>query len=456
MQEAKEIFMRLPTFKRGIHPPEWKSLTENCAVVDLNPRGALTFPMAQHLGAPCEPCVAPGDRVLVGQPLGTSQGVVSAVVCSSVSGTVKDVAPVMTIPGTSVMAVTVESDGQYEEYHDLTKHSDPDSLSAEEIREAIAKAGIVGMGGAGFPTHVKLTPPPEAKIDHLIVNASECEPYLTCDYRLILEQTDPIIQGIKVLLKLFPEAQLDVGIEENKMAAAKVLMDRLQGMDRARVTVLQTKYPQGGEKQLIYAITGREVPIGKLPADAGAIVCNVLTTHEIGYAVQHGRMSLKRIVTVSGDAVATPMNVRVPLGISVREILEFAGGFKADPAVVIAGGPMMGPGLTSLDVPVVKTTSGLVCLSAQRASKAQEQPCIRCSRCVKACPMGLQPLLLDRYAKTRNHDGFQAENGMSCIECGACSYTCPAGRFLAQGFKETKKSVAAAMKRKAKKAAPRQ
>ncbi len=448
--------MRLPTFKRGIHPPEQKGLTENCAIVDLNPQGPLVFPMAQHLGAPCEPCVAEGDRVLVGQPLGTPQGAVSAVVCSSVSGTVTAIGPVMTIAGATVTAVTVESDGQYEEYPDLVKHQDLEALSAAEIREAVAKSGIVGMGGAGFPTAVKLSPPPEAKIDRLIVNAAECEPYLTCDYRLILEDNDPIVDGIKALLRLFPEAQLDVGIEDNKMEAAKVLEEKLQSLDRAKVTVLQTKYPQGGEKQLIYAITGRTVPVGKLPSDVGTIVCNVLSTYEIGHALRWGRMSLKRIITVSGDAVATAMNVRVPLGISVHEILEFAGGFKSDPAVVIAGGPMMGPSLTSLDVPVVKTTSGLVCLSDRTVTHAQEQPCIRCSRCVKACPMGLQPLLLDRYVKAKKNDDFQAEGGMSCIECGACSYICPAGRFLAQGFKDAKKRIAAAARRKAKKPAPRQ
>lgn len=439
--------MSILTFKRGVHPPENK-LTADCPIRDLQPVGPLVFPMSQHIGAPCKPTVAPGDRVLVGQVIGEPQGFVSAPVVSSVSGTVKAVAPVMTIAGTVCPAVTVDSDGLYEEAP-LSPCGDIESLDPATIRDVIKNTGIVGMGGAGFPTFIKLTPPKDAVVDQLIINASECEPYLTCDYRLILEDPQPIMDGIRALLVLFPEAKLSVGIEDNKPEAIAKFQALLDGFDeRASLKVLKSKYPQGGEKQLIYAITGRSVPPGKLPADVGAIVCNTYTTYDIGYALRHGRTSLKRIITVSGDAIANPGNYRVPLGISVREVLDAAGGFTAEPMKLLAGGPMMGMSLHSLDVPVVKGTSGLLALTAAALKVRPETRCIRCGRCIEACPMGLLPSALDAVVRLQDYKAFQARGGMNCIECGACTYSCPAGRFLTQTCKEGKKYVAAMNRKK--------
>lgn len=439
--------MKLPSFLRGVHPPENKQFTENCAIEDLRPTGSLVFPMAQHLGAPAKPIVAKGDRVCVGQILGEPQGFVSAPIMSSVSGTVTAVAPVMTIAGVPVMAVTVESDGTDEEVEGLESRN-LESLSADNIKNIVKASGIVGMGGACFPTFIKLAPPEGTKIDHLIVNAAECEPFLTCDYRLILEDCEPILDGIRALLAIFPEAHLTVGIEANKPEAAKLMKQHLEHIERASVVVLATKYPQGGEKQLIYAVTGREVPAGKLPADAGAIVCNTLTTYDIGYALKHGRASLKRIITVAGDAIARPGNYRVPLGINVREVIDAAGGFVTPPMKMLAGGPMMGMTMSNLDVPVVKGTSGLLALTDKVIQNRRETACIRCARCIKGCPMGLLPTTLDAQVRRRDYEGFRLTGGMNCIECGVCSYVCPAARFLTQSCKEGKKYVMAAMRKK--------
>lgn len=438
----------LRTFKRGVHPPENK-LTADKPIIDLNPTGTFIFPMAQHIGAPATPAVAKGDRVTVGQVLGTASGFVSSPVLSSVSGTVKALKPVMTAAGLPSMAVEVESDGLFEECADLVRHSSVEELSAGDLREKIKNAGIVGMGGACFPTFIKLTPPEGAKIDTLIINAAECEPYLTCDYRLILEDIEPIKTGIKALLHLFPEAKLYVGIEDNKPQAIARMTEALDGFDpRVSVVSLKTKYPQGGEKQLIYAITGRSVPTGKLPADVGCIVCNTLTTYDIGCTVTLGRPSLKRVITLSGDCVAEPGNYRVPLGANLAEVVELAGGVKGTPQKALAGGPMMGATLHSLDVPVVKGTSGLLLLSEAALKSKPETSCIRCGRCVEACPMGLLPTDLDHLVRRGDYEGFKDLGGMNCIECGCCTYTCPAHRFLTQTCKEGKKFVTLAARRK--------
>lgn len=438
----------LLSFKRGVHPPENK-LTAEVPIIDLEPKGTLLFPMAQHIGAPAEPLVTRGDQVKVGQMLAASKGFVSAPVLSSVSGTVRGLKTVMTAAGMPSLAVEIESDGLYEEYENLAGRDRPEDLTPEQLRELIKTSGIVGMGGACFPTFIKLTPPEGAKIDTLIINAAECEPYLTCDYRLIMEDLEPIKTGIKALLHLFPDAKLYVGVENNKPKAIEKLQAELSGFDpRVSVAVLKTKYPQGGEKQLIWAITGRAVPCGKLPADVGCIVCNTLTTYDIGTAVRKGRPGLKRVVTLSGDCVAKPGNYRVPLGMNISELIEQAGGLKAEPLKVLAGGPMMGTALHSLDVPVVKGTSGLLALSKEALKPRPETSCIRCGRCVESCPMGLLPTDLDALVRRADYNGFRDLGGMNCIECGCCTYTCPAGRYLTQTCKEGKKFVTLAARRK--------
>lgn len=433
--------MKLLTFKRGIHPPDGKHFTENKPIETLLPKGDLVFPMSQHIGAPCEPIVKKGDKVLVGQKIGEAKAFVSSPIYSSVSGIVKDVTPMLHPNGSKVLSVIIENDGLYEEHESLGPKGDYKNLSKEQIVEIIKEAGIVGMGGAGFPTHIKLSPPPEKNIDTIIINGAECEPYLTSDHRIMLEETDKVIEGLKIILQLFPQAKGYIGVENNKMDAVKALKEALEGVSNIEVKVLQTKYPQGAEKQLIYAITGREVPSGGLPADVGCIVQNIDTAVAIQRAVVKGRPLMRRIVTVTGGAIKDPKNFKVRLGTSYRELIEAAGGFVSEPVKVISGGPMMGIALSSLDVPVIKGTSAILCLSKEEAGLPEERNCIRCGKCVSVCPMNLLPLQLNQYAINYDMEKFELSHGMDCIECGSCSFTCPAKRHLVQSIRTAKKTI---------------
>lgn len=433
--------MNLLTFKRGIHPPHGKHFTENKQIENLLPKGNLVFPMSQHIGAPCEPIVKKGDRVLVGQKIGEAKGFVSAPVYSSVSGTVKEVSPVLHPNGSKVLSVIVENDNLYEESTSMLSRESYENLSKEELLKIIQEAGIVGMGGAGFPTHVKLAPPPDKKIDAIIVNGAECEPYLTCDHRLMLENTKEIVEGLEIILQMFPGVKGYIGIENNKMNAVQAMKDAVKGASNIEVVVLKTKYPQGAEKQLIYSVTGREVPSGKLPADAGCIVQNVGTIFEVYNAVVKGRPLMERIVTVTGEAVKEPKNLRVKFGTSFRELIEACGGFKEDPVKIISGGPLMGTTVSTLDLYVMKGTSGILCLTKEQAVLPEESSCIRCGGCIAACPMNLIPTTLDSLVNRRQYGDFEKNNGMDCIECGCCTVVCPAKRHLTQSCREGKRSV---------------
>lgn len=439
--------MNLLTFKRGIHPPHGKHFTENKQTENLLPKGNLVFPMSQHIGAPCEPIVKKGDRVLVGQKIGEAKGFVSAPVYSSVSGTVKEVSPILHPNGTRVVSVVVENDNLYEESPTMASRKNYENLSKEELSKIIQEAGIVGMGGATFPTHVKLAPPPDKKIDYIIVNGAECEPYLTCDHRLMLENTKEIVEGLKIILKMFPGVKGYIGIENNKMNAVQAMKEAVKDISNIEVVVLKTKYPQGAEKQLIYAVTEREVPSGKLPADVGCIVQNVGTIFEIYNAVVNGRPSMERIVTVTGEAVKEPKNLRVKYGTSFNELIEACGGFKEDPVKIISGGPLMGTTVSTLDLYVMKGTSGILCLTKEQAVLPEQSSCIRCGRCIDACPMNLIPTTLDSLVNRRLYDDFAANNGMDCIECGCCTVVCPAKRHLTQSCREGKRSVIANRKK---------
>lgn len=439
--------MKLLTFKRGVHPPHGKHFTEDKKIEDLLPKGNLVYPMSQHIGAPCDPLVKKGDRVLVGQKIGEAKGFVSSPIYSSVSGTVKDVTKVSHPNGTKVLSVVVENDNLYEEVSTMTKRTDYSSLSKEELLKIIQEAGIVGMGGATFPTHVKLAPPPDKNIDSIIINGAECEPYLTCDHRLMLENTKEIVEGLKIVLHMFPGVKGYVAIESNKMNAVKAMREAARGISNIEVVVLKTKYPQGAEKQLIYAVTGREVPSGKLPADVGCIVQNVGTVFEIYNAVIKGRPSMERIVTITGEAVNEPKNLRVKYGTSFTELIEACGGFKEAPVKIISGGPLMGTTVNTLDLPVMKGTSGILCLTKQQAVLPEESSCIRCGRCVEACPMNLLPSFLDSQVKRRDYEGFEKLNGMDCIECGCCTLVCPAKRHLTQSCREGKRTIIANRKK---------
>ncbi|TDT61131.1 electron transport complex subunit RsxC [Fonticella tunisiensis] len=435
------------TFKRGVHPPHGKHLTENNKIEYLLPKGLLVFPMVQHIGAPCEPLVKKGERVLLGQKIGEGKGFVTAPIHSSVSGLVKDIAPMPHPNGSKVLSIIVENDGLYEKHESLVPKQDYRSLSKEELLKIIQEAGVVGMGGATFPTHVKLSPPPDKKIDTIIINGAECEPYLTSDYRVMLEETQRVVDGLKIILHMFPGAKGYIGIEDNKPAAIEAVKRAVKDEANIEVKVLKTKYPQGGEKQLIYAITRRQVPSGKLPADVGCIVQNIETAVAIERAVLRGRPVMRRIVTVTGGAINNPKNFNVRIGTTYRELIEAAGGFKEEPIKIISGGPMMGIAIHTLDVPVTKGTSAILCLTREEAVLPEEMNCIRCGKCIQACPMNLLPTMLNSLALKGDYEAFEKYHGLDCIECGSCSFVCPSKRHLVQSIRTAKRTVLANKKK---------
>ena len=439
--------MGLATFKGGIHPNEGKELSENKPVQVLQPKGEMVFPLSQHIGAPAKPLVAAGDQVLVGQKIGEPGGFISACVISSVSGTVKTIEPRMVANGSMVPSVIIENDGKYQTVEGFGKERDPKTLSKEEIITIVKEAGVVGLGGAGFPTHVKLSPKDESKIDTIIVNGAECEPYLTSDYRMMLEEPESIIKGLNIILQLFDNAKGVIGIESNKPEAIKLMTELVKDEPRITVCPLQTKYPQGGERTLIYAVTGRKINSTMLPADAGCMVDNVDTVISIYNAVAKGIPLIRRIITVTGDAITNPQNYNVRIGTNYSELIEASGGFKTEPEKVISGGPMMGQALFNFNIPVTKTSSALTCMTNDEVAGNAPSACIRCGRCVKVCPGNIVPQMLMEAAERSDMERFVKLNGMECCECGCCAYICPARRPLTQAFKEMRKEVAASRKK---------
>jgi len=427
------------TFVGGIHPYDGKDLSKDKPISDVLPGNIVVYPLSQHIGAPAKAIVAKGDRVLVGQKIAESGGFVSAPVHASVSGVVKTIEPRRVATGDMVMSIIVENDGMYEEteFHPMSQPMD--KVSREDILAAIREAGIVGMGGAGFPTHVKLSPKEPDKIEYVIANCAECEPYLTSDYRRMLEEPEKLIGGLRVILMLFPNAQGILAVEDNKPDCIALLRRMTEEDSRISVKALKTKYPQGGERQLIYAVTGRKINSTMLPADVGCVVNNVDTIVAVYRAVKEGRPLMERIVTVTGNGVANPANFRVRIGTSYREILEAAGGFKGEPEKIICGGPMMGFALFELDVPSTKTATALLALSKDEVSAMEPGPCINCGRCVEVCPGRVIPSRLADYAEHFDEEAFLENHGMECCECGCCSFVCPAKRPLTQQIKSMRK-----------------
>ncbi len=426
------------TFVGGIHPYDGKDLSKDKPITEVLPGGELVYPLSQHIGAPAKPVVQKGDRVLAGQLIAEAGGFVSAPIYASVSGTVKAVEPRRVVTGDSIMSIVIQNDELYEtvEFYPTAPF---EKMTKDEILDAIKEAGIVGMGGAGFPTHVKLSPKEPDKIDYVIANCAECEPYLTSDYRRMLEEPEKLIGGLKCILKLFDHAQGILAVENNKPDCISLLRQLTKDEPRISVKALKTKYPQGAERQLIYATTGRKINSSMLPADVGCVVNNVDTMVAVYRAVIEGRPLMERIVTVTGDAVVNPRNFRVRIGTSYKELVDAAGGFKTQPEKIVCGGPMMGFAMFDLNVPATKTSTAILAFTRDEVSMMEPGPCINCGRCVEVCPGRVMPSRLADCAEHFDEEGFLAGNGMECCECGCCSFVCPAKRPLTQEIKSMRK-----------------
>ena len=422
------------TFKGGIHPYDGKDLSKDKPIKAILPKGDLVYPLSQHIGAPAVPIVAKGDHVLTGQKIAEAGGFVSAPIYATVSGAVKAIEQRRVVTGDLATCIIVENDNLYEEVS-YGPCRPLEELTKEEIVGMIREAGVVGMGGAGFPTHVKLSPKEPEKIEYVIANCAECEPYLTSDYRRMLEEPEKIVEGMKVILRLFDHAKGILAVEDNKPDCIAALKGLVQNEPDIKVKALQTKYPQGAERQLIYASTGRAIHSGMLPADAGCIVDNVDTIVAINQAVREGKPLMHRIVTVTGDAIADPRNFIVRIGTNYHELVEEAGGFKSEPEKIVSGGPMMGFALFGLDVP----TTALLCMTGDEVSRYEPSACINCGRCVEVCPGRVMPSKLADFAEHGDAERFLAYNGMECCECGCCSFVCPAKRPLTQVIKSMRK-----------------
>lgn len=442
--------MEIKTFHGGVHPAEHKELSKESPLTQLLPKGELVYMTNQHIGKPASPVVKKGDRVLAGQIIAEAGGFVSANIVSSVSGTVKAVEPRKNASGGSAMAIVVENDGEYTLAEGVGVECDTNGLTGQEILSKVQKAGIVGMGGAGFPTHVKLTVKTPEKIDYVIANGAECEPYITCDDQLMRTKAAEIVEGMEYMLRLFPNAKGVVVVENNKPEAIAAMEQACQGHDRVYVQSVKTKYPQGGERSLITVITGKHLKLGMLPADAGCVVDNVATIYAIYRAVKFNEPLMERGFTVSGDAVQNPGNFIVKIGTSHQELVDACGGFKQDPKKVLSGGPMMGFAMTGLEAPICKNNNALTCLTVDEVEIAEGQmtACLRCGRCSRACPLGLSPQLMQVAAIRKDYDRYEHKlYGLDCIGCGCCTYGCPAKRPLMQLFKTTKAEIMATKKR---------
>lgn len=432
---------KLFTFKGGVHPPHSKALTQNVPIEEAPAPELVVIPLSQHIGAPCDPLVAVGETVKVGQKIGDSKAFVSVPVHSSVSGTVKKIEQRPVPGGTKINCIIIENDGKYDVHESVQPKGDLENLSREDILSIIREAGMAGMGGATFPTHVKLSPPPDKPIDTLLVNGSECEPYLTADHRIMLEMPELVLLGTKAIKKALGAGKAYICIEDNKPDAIKTLVEVVGNEEGIEVVSLKAKYPQGDEKRLINAVTGRVVPSGGLPMEVACVVENVGTVATIGNAIKTGMPCVQRVVTVTGSAVETPKNLLVRLGTLFKDCIDMCGGYKEEPGKIISGGPMMGIAQYTDEVPVIKGTSGILVLNKKEAQVPEPSNCILCGKCVDACPVNLMPYKISRFSLLRNFDGADEYHATDCIECGACSYVCPAKRPLKESISVAKKEI---------------
>ncbi len=430
--------MRFKTFRGGIHPPDFKRMTKELPIRKAALPLFVRIPLKQNAGSPPRLLVEEGQYIKTGEKIAEPSGAISVPLHSSISGTIKGIAPRAVPYGGGGVCIDIEGDGKDEKGWSDNTVQDPLALSREDILKRIRDAGVVGLGGAEFPTYFKLSPPPEKKVEQLIINGAECEPYLTVDHRIMLEKADEVIAGTQLLMKAAGISRAIVGIEKNKRDAYEAIVKAAGGMSGIEVVLLKVKYPQGAERQLISAILKREVPSGGLPADVGVIVQNVGTAVAVYEACRFGKPLYERVITVSGSAVREPGNLLVRIGTLFSDIVEQCGGVTDDAKMLIMGGPMMGMAQWTMDVPVVKGTTGIVILAERDLAWPKPHPCIRCGRCLQICPMRLAPALMRAAAEKGRWEDVERYGVMECIECGACAYVCPSSRDQVQLYKRAK------------------
>ena len=440
------MHMAVFTFKGGVHPAGGKDLSKDKPVTDYHTQGDLVYPVSQHIGAPAKPVVKKGDYVKAGTLIAEAASFMSANIYASVSGTVKAIEPRQVTAGNMVDSIIIENDHEHAE-EDPWDVKPWQELSADEIKELVQRAGIVGMGGATFPTHVKFAPKKPENIDYIIVNGAECEPYLTSDYRRLMEEPEKVVLGLKIVLRIFPGAKGVIAIEDNKPDAIAKVKEACKDEEDISVRKLYTKYPQGSERHLIYAVTKRQINSSLLPADCGCIVDNVDTIYSVYRAVVCGKPLMHRIVTVTGDAITDPRNFRVPIGTNMQELVDAAGGFNCEPEKIIIGGPMMGISTYTLDLPIMKGSSAITVFKRDPVTHAKQTHCINCGRCIDVCPSRLVPTKLADFSEHGKLADFNKYDGVECVECGSCSYVCPAKRSLAQSIKTMRKEALAARRK---------
>ena len=446
MEGGPPSVFRKKMFPGGAHPHEGvngKAVNCEMAIRELPAPQRVVIPLSQHIGAPAAALVKKGDQVLMGQKIGEAGGFVSAPVHASVSGTVVGIENVEIASGAVVPAVVIENDFQ-DQWVELNPTNHPETLTAEELLAIVREAGIVGLGGATFPTSVKLSAPKGKTIEKLIINGAECEPYLTADHRLMLEHAAEIIDGLRLMLLALDVKEAVIGVEDNKKDAIDALLAASKGVEGIKIQALPVMYPQGGEKQLVYAITRRKVPTGGLPIDVGCVVCNVGTVYAIQQAIREGKPLIQRVATMGG-LVNNPGNYLFRVGTTVDKLIDACGGLQAGVVKLISGGPMMGAAIPHANIPMTKGTSGILALGKE-AAELPENPCINCGRCAYTCPMRLVPTKLDQLVRVGNYEEAEGYGIMNCMECGACTFVCPAKRLLTQSCRTGKRIINARKK----------
>ncbi len=430
------------SFFGGIHPDDGKALSANMAIEVLPAPKQVVIPMSLHIGAPCSPLVNKGDYVKLGQKIGDVGAPVSAPIHASVSGTVVAVEPRPHPNGTNVMSIVIENDGLDTLDESVVSHLSENLSDSSVFVKLVREAGIVGMGGATFPTHFKISTG-IGKVDTIIINAAECEPYITSDYRTLLEKPEEVISGIKLLMNAFGLSRAYLAVEANKMDAIKVLQDILSKQNSGiEIIVMKARYPQGSEKQLIQTVTGRQVPPGGLPADVGCVVINTYTAWSVNRAITEGMPAIDRVVTVSGPGIASPKNLRARIGTPIEYLIEAAGGFKPNVNKVLMGGPMMGNAQYDMSVPVIKGTNAITVLTTKESRDVENPTCIRCGKCISVCPMHLMPIYMYMYERRNDFEALNKYNLLDCMECGSCTYICPGRLNLVQSFRTGKAKLA--------------